>query len=64
MEQFALGEHGSALQDAVIDGLERYNGMARQLINDEAKFSQFASVVLPMIYERLRGTEAGGLQAP
>lgn len=54
MDQFALGDYGNALTDAVIDGLERYNGMAKQLIDDEAKFGRFAKLILPVIYDRLQ----------
>ncbi len=59
IDQFALGDYKTALQDAVIDGLDAYNGMARQLINDQDKLARFAKVVLPLVYDRLKASARG-----
>ena len=52
--QFALGDFHDAMMDAVVGGLDSYQSMAKQVLNDQRIREGFASVVLDIVYEALR----------
>ena len=54
-EQFAMGDFRNALMEAVIGGLDSYQSMATQVLSDQRVREGFASVVLDIVYEALRG---------
>jgi len=49
-EQFALGDFKPALIEAVISGLDSYQGMAKQVLSNETAREGFANVVLDLVY--------------
>lgn len=57
-EQFALGDYHQTLLDAVIDGLDTYQGMAGQVLNSEKTRRGFADLILDAVYDGLRARRA------
>jgi len=49
-EQFALGEFKTALIEAVVSGLDNYQGMAHQLLSNEETRTKFSAAMLDMVY--------------
>lgn len=60
MDQFAIGSYPDAVQEAIISMLERYESMGSELLNKEDKMSRFTEILLPFIWNELRG-EGGDL---
>ena len=58
-EQFALGDFKPALIEAVIAGLDNYQGMAKQVLNNESAREGFAAVVLDLVYNAFQKGENG-----
>jgi len=52
-EQFALGAFDDALMDAVLEGLERYQGMASQVLGNDAVKARFSVLIRDLVYARL-----------
>lgn len=50
-EQFALGDFHDVMMDAVIEGLDNYQSMADQVLNNEQVQKGFASLLLDLVYQ-------------
>jgi hypothetical protein len=50
-EQFALGDFHDVMMDAVIEGLDNYQSMADQVLNNEQVRRGFASLLLDLVYQ-------------
>ena len=61
-EQFALGDFRTIMLDTVVDGLERYQSMAGQVLGNERIREGFAAVLLDSVYAALR--ERGQASTP
>ncbi|MEN8133108.1 MAG: type I restriction endonuclease subunit R, partial [Pseudomonadota bacterium] len=53
-EQFALGDFQKILMDNVIDGLDRYQDMASQVMGDDRVQKAFSDIILDVVYEELK----------
>ena len=49
-EQFALGDFSGAFMDTVIEGLDRYQSMAEQVLTNDRTRKGFEQLVLDMVY--------------
>ncbi|HWS99890.1 MAG TPA: DEAD/DEAH box helicase family protein [Pyrinomonadaceae bacterium] len=50
-EQFALGDFHDVMMDAVIEGLDNYQSMADQVLNNEQVQKGFAALLLDLVYQ-------------
>jgi type I restriction enzyme R subunit len=50
-EQFALGDFHDVMMDAVIEGLDNYQSMSNQVLNNEPMQNGFPSLLLDLIYQ-------------
>lgn len=50
-EQFALGDFHDVMMDAVIEGLDNYQSMADQVLNNEQVQKGFATLLLDLVYQ-------------
>lgn len=50
-EQFALGNFHDVMMDAVIEGLDNYQSMADQVLNNEQVQKGFAALLLDLVYQ-------------
>lgn len=50
-EQFALGDFQDVMMDAVIEGLDNYQSMADQVLNNEQEQKGFATLLLDLVYQ-------------
>ena len=50
-DQFALGDFRTVMMDKVIEGVENYNSMATQVLNEEKIKEGFAKILLEMVYK-------------
>ncbi len=50
-EQFALGDFHDVMMDSVIEGLDNYQSMADQVLNNEQVQKGFASLLLDLVYQ-------------
>jgi type I restriction enzyme R subunit len=50
-EQFALGDFHDVMMDAVIEGLDNYQSMAEQLLNNDQVQKGFAALLLDLVYQ-------------
>lgn len=60
-EQFALGDFSNVFIETVIEGLDNYNNMAEQVLNQDKTRKGFESMVLDLVYkefEQLRKQQA------
>ncbi len=53
-DQFALGDFRNVMMDKVIEGLDNYNSMATQVLNDDRVRQGFANILLEMVYQGFR----------
>lgn len=49
-DQFALGDFRNVMIDKVIEGLDNYNNMATQVLNDDRVREGFANILLELVY--------------
>ncbi len=50
-EQFALGDFHDVMMGAVIEGLDNYQSMADQVLNNEQVQKRFTALLLDLIYQ-------------
>jgi type I restriction enzyme R subunit len=53
-EQFAMGDFNKVLTDAVIEGLDRYQSMASQVLGNEKVKKGFEELMLDLVYRSLK----------
>ena len=50
-DQFALGDFRTVMMDKVIEGVESYNSMATQVLNEKKVKEGFANILLELVYQ-------------
>ena len=63
-DQVMIGDYPTAVQDAVMESLQTHNGLASQLLQNEAVSKDFARLLLEVILrEKVAGDQIGRLSA-
>jgi type I restriction enzyme R subunit len=65
-QQFGMGDFHTVMMDAVIDGLDKYQSMAEQVMSNDKVKQDFAKIVLDVVYDglKVKGGLAGRAPAP
>jgi type I restriction enzyme R subunit len=61
-QQFGMGDFKNVLMDNVIDGLDKYQSMAEQVMASPKVKEEFAKIVLDVVYDGFKQQRAGNAQ--
>src|SRR5438046_2027730 len=62
-QQFGMGDFNAILMDNVIDGMDKYQSMAEQVMASEKVKQEFAKIVLDVVYDGLKAKTASDAAA-
>lgn len=58
-EQFALGDFSNVFMDTLIEGLDNYQSMAEQVLNQESTLRGFQALILDLVYQGFERMKEG-----